>query len=131
MNDKKNKVNAYKKTDVITANRETILLMMYAGAIRFLKGAIEAADGNNLEEKSRLINRTQEIITELRATLNFEAGGDIAGTLETLYTFISQRLMKSLSEKSTEPLKEALGILTTLNSAWEEAINNLRKGKSV
>jgi flagellar secretion chaperone FliS len=127
MDPKKQKFETYRKTEVLTANRETLLLMMYAGAIRFLKGAITAAEKNDLPEKNRLVMRTQQIISELRATLNFEAGKDIALRLETLYGFITRQLMQATSDKTVEPLKESLEILNTLHTAWEEAIASLKK----
>lgn len=128
MNQKK--LDAYRTTDVMTANRETILLMMYAGAMRFLRQAIEAADGARWAEMSQLVGRTQEIVNELRSTLNFEVGGEIAQNLEMLYAFITQRLIQGNLEKKTEPLKDALGILETLNVAWEQAIASLRKERA-
>lgn len=126
----KNPVDAYRRTDVMTANRETILLMMYAGAIRFLKQAIAAAEKNDVTEKARMVSKTQDIVNELRATLNFEVGGDIARNLEMLYGFITDRLMQANIEKKIEYLHEALGILVTLNDAWEGAVANLRKEKN-
>jgi len=120
-------LSAYRKTDIMTANKETILLMMYAGALRFLKQGIEAAENNNIEEKARMVGKTQEIITELRSTLNFEAGGELANQLEALYIFIGQRLAHGLVEGKTEYLREALKLLNTLNDAWEQAAESLKK----
>lgn len=123
-------IEAYKKTDVMTANRETILLMMYAGALRFLKKAIEASEKDDIAEKGKYIRKTQDIVNELRATLNFEVGGDLATSLDSLYAYISDRLLQANLQKKTEFLTEALALLTTLSAAWEEAINTLRKEKS-
>lgn len=123
-------LEAYRKTDIMTANRETILLMMYGGAIRFIKAAIDASEKKNIEEKCRMIGKVQGIITELRSTLNFEVGGEIAHTLENLYGFISQRLILATSAETTDPLKEALGIITTLNEGWEAAVESLRKERA-
>jgi flagellar protein FliS len=122
-------VDIYRKTEVMTANRETILLMMYAGAIRFLKQAIEAEERSDVAERGRLVGRTQEIVNELRSTLNFEVGGEIATQLDQLYIFVTDRLIQGNIEKNVTPLKEALSVLSTLNSAWEEAIAALKKGK--
>lgn len=122
-------IEAYKKTDVMTANRETILLMMYAGAIRFLKKAIEASETKNIEEKAKYIHKTQDIVNELRATLNFEVGGDLAQSLDSLYAYIMDRLLQGNLQKNTELLTEALNLLITLSAAWEEAIASLRKEK--
>ena len=101
--------------------------MMYAGAIRFLKQAIEACEKNNYAEMARMIVKTQDIINELRSTLNFEVGGEIAHHLEMLYAFITQRLIRGNIEKKPAPLKEACGILENLNGAWEQAIESLKR----
>lgn len=122
--------DAYKKTDVMTANRETILLMMYAGAIRFLKKAIEASQAENVNEKGKYIRKTLDIINELRATLNFEVGGELAQSLDSLYVYITDRLLQANLQRNSDFLNEALGLLTTLNLAWEEAIGNIRKEKA-
>lgn len=126
----KSGADAYKKTDVMTANRETILLMMYAGAIRFLKKAIEAHEKNEVAEKLTAIQRTQDIINELRATLNFEVGGEIATSLSSLYDFVLDRLIQATIEKKVEHLQEALSILNTLNTAWEEAVATVRRERA-
>ena len=122
-------IDCYRKTDVLTANRETILLMMYAGAIRFLKQAIEAFEKGALSDWMKAVGRTQEIVNELRSSLNFEQGQEIARNLEALYEFITQRLITASMEKKVEPLKEAVRILETLNSAWEEAVAILKREK--
>lgn len=117
----------YRKTNVTTASRETILLMMYEGAIRFLKQGMEALQKENYSEMSKVLTRTQEIISELRATLNFEVGGELAVNLEKLYLFITQKLIQGNLEKSLGPLGEALQVLENLHSTWQEAIENLKK----
>jgi flagellar secretion chaperone FliS len=122
-------IEAYRKTDVMTANRETILLMMYAGAIRFLKQAIEAKESHQVAERVRLVTKTQEIITELRSTLNFELGGELAHTLDALYAYLAKRLTQGTLENNPEHLQEVLNHLSSLNEAWEQAILTLKKEK--
>lgn len=131
MNDhsKKNQhagIQTYQKTDVLTANRETILLMLYAGAIRFLRRAIEAAKTGSRSQKCESLTRAQRIVSELRSTLNFDAGGDLVLRLESLYSFISRRLIDGVTDSDTRGLEEALNLLVDLNGAWEQAIAQLR-----
>jgi flagellar protein FliS len=123
-------ISNYRKTEVLTANRETLLLMLYAGAIRFLGQAIQAAEKGDAHEKLRLIGRTQEIVNELRATLDFKAGGEIATSLDALYAFVTGRLTEGGVKGDTQGLKEALDVLNTLNDAWELAIQQLRAAAS-
>ena len=114
----------------MTANRETILLMMYGGAMRFLKQGIEAGEAQDFILMNRMVTKAQEIVNELRSTLNFEVGGDIAKNLESLYAFITERMLQGCLDRQVKPLTEALGIIQTLNEAWEQAIASLRKERS-
>lgn len=125
----KKTLNAYRSTEVLTANKEAILLMLYEGAIRFLKQAIEAVNRNDIQEKSRLIGRTQDIINELRATLNHKQGGELAGSLDSLYGFITDRLIEASKDNRTEKLIEAFSVLTTLHEAWQQAIASVKNEK--
>ncbi|NBX77029.1 MAG: flagellar export chaperone FliS [Proteobacteria bacterium] len=127
MQNKKTPFGAYTKTGVITASREKILIMLYDGAIRFLKMAITANDAKNLPEKNLYVGKTMDIVNELRASLNHKEGEDIAANLEGLYDFIQDRLLKGSMGNDPSHLSEALGILTTLRSAWDQAIQSLKQ----
>ncbi|MBI3295514.1 MAG: flagellar export chaperone FliS [Deltaproteobacteria bacterium] len=125
----KSGINSYQKTDVLTANRETILLMLYSGAVRFLKLGIAGAEKNDRSMKCENITKAQRIVSELRATLNYEAGGEIAKGLESLYSFVTRRLVEGVMTEDTQGLQEALKILEDLASTWEQAINKLKSGE--
>jgi flagellar secretion chaperone FliS len=132
MSDPKRKtgVEAYRQSEVLTANKETVLLLLYEGAIRFLKQAIAAIEKKQVSEKVKYILKTHEIVSELRAGLNFKIGGDVATNLERLYDYIADRLVQGNMSNDTKPLNEALSVLTTLHEAWEIAIASLRKEKA-
>lgn len=123
-------MDAYRKTDVITANKETILLMMYSGAIRFLKRAIEANAKADIEQKTKYVTKAQQIITELRSTINFDLDKSFSETLDNLYRYMEQRLTSGTLENKPENYTEVLELLKTLNESWEQAIENLRKERS-
>lgn len=127
MQDKKNPFGAYKKTGVMTANKETILIMLYDGAIRFLKLAISATETKNLKDKNMFMGKTMDIVNELRASLNHKASEEVASNLEALYEFIQERLLRGSVENDPKPLNEALGILTTLRDAWDAAVQTLKQ----
>jgi flagellar secretion chaperone FliS len=129
MKPKPNAIDSYRKTEVLTANRETVLLMLYAGAIRFIKTAIGAAEKKDLAVRNEQTLKAQNIVNELRAVLDFKIGGEIALELERLYSYVSSRLVSATIENNADHLKDALRVLETLNSAWEEAIASLKKQK--
>ena len=124
-------LKSYRTTEIMTANKEAILLLLYEGLIRFLKQAVTAIDRKDTVEKSRLIGRGQDIVNELRATLNRKQGGDLAVSLDSLYGFVTDRLILANKDNDTEKLNEAINILTTLHEAWQQAINSTKTDKEV
>lgn len=123
-------LQSYRNTEILTANKESVLLLLYEGGIRFLKQAIQAVEQKDIPEKARLIGRVQDIINELRATLNHKEGGELASSLDSLYLFITDRLVSGNKENDPEKLKEALGILSTLHEAWAKAISSLKNSNN-
>jgi flagellar protein FliS len=121
-----NPLQAYKKTAVSTANRETLLIMLYEGAIRFLKTAVEAIHAKDLPQKGISIGKAHDIINELSNTLNFEAGGSIAVELERLYNFMVEQMVKANLENTVEPLETTIKLLENLLIGWRGAISQLQ-----
>ena len=119
-------LQSYRNTEILTANKEAILLLLYEGCIRFLKQAIQAMEKKDISEKARLIGRVQDIINELRATLNHKETGELATSIDALYVFISDRLVAGNQDNDPEKLREALGILITLHEAWQQAVSSLK-----
>lgn len=119
-------LQSYRSTEILTASKESVLILLYEGGIRFLKQAIEAVERKDTTEKARLIGRVQDIVNDLQATLNHKEGGDLAASLNALYLFISDRLIAGNQDNDAEKLQEALAIFTTLLEAWRQALASLK-----
>jgi flagellar protein FliS len=117
----------YKQTSVQSASREKILLLLYEGAIRYMKQALIAIDNKDIAGRGTNIGRAFDIVNELNNTLNHEAGPDIAMNLEQLYMFISEQLTKANATGQKKPLEDGLKIMETLYSGWVEAIEKLKR----
>lgn len=127
----KSAAQKYKQTSVQSASKEKILLMLYEGAIRFIKQAMVAIDKKDIADRGMNIGRAFDIINELNNTLNHEAGGEIASNLEQLYMFISEQLTKANATGQKKPLEDALKVLETLYSGWVEAIEKLKREENL
>lgn len=120
-------LGAYKKTSVNTASKEQILLMLYQAAINNCKKAIEAIEKNEIAKKGEYIGKMQDIIIELNNSLDFEAGGDLANELSSLYDYILFSSSQANIKFDSEGLKGCLKVITTLYDGWREAISSLKK----
>lgn len=119
--------NKYKKTSVLSASREQILLMLYEGAIKFTKLAIQAAEQKKIADRGQNIIRAFDIIVELNATLDHKVGGELAGQLEGLYVYMMDQYTKANIKGDAEPLRDNLKVLENLYDGWKQAIDKMKK----
>ncbi|MGZ3743978.1 MAG: flagellar export chaperone FliS [Pseudobdellovibrionaceae bacterium] len=126
----KNAYQKYKTQSIQTASKEKLLLMLYEGAIRFIKQAIKATEEKNIAERGYNIGKAFDIIMELNNTLDHKVGGDIAMNLEQLYMFIMEQFTKANITGNAEPLQASLKILENLYAGWVQAIEKLKKDET-
>lgn len=114
--------NQYRKTQVATVDRGRLIVLLYEGAISFLIKAKACLHEGDIPGSASLINRAQDIIDELNASLNLEQGGDIAFNLRRLYLFMGDQLVRAKIKADTGPMEEVIRMLVSLNDAWREAV---------
>jgi flagellar secretion chaperone FliS len=92
--------------------------MLMDGALQRLAAARGAIEHGAMDSKGRLIHRVVDIIDELRASLNLEAGGGIAANMADLYDYCGRLLLRANLENRTELLDEVAHLLREIRSAW-------------
>ena len=120
-------IDAYKKNHVYTVDRGSILLMLYQGAIDFVKCAKEHLEKGEMAEKGAYLSKAHAIITEFLCSLNVDVGGDVARNLEKLYRFMLDQLMEAHLGNDSKPLDTVIHLLSTLKVGWEGAVAQVRK----
>jgi flagellar secretion chaperone FliS len=115
--------NAYAKVGVETgvsgASPHQLIIMLYDGALVAVTSALHHMKTGNIPEKGQSISKAIMIIDGgLRASLNKEVGGQIALNLESLYEYMSNRLLTANMKNQPEVLEEVHRLLTDLKEAW-------------
>lgn len=128
MSPAKDKTREYLRTQIQTASREQLVLMLYDGAIRFTAQARERLAGGDFEGAHHLLIRAQNIVLELLFALDRKAGGAVADNLASLYTYCYHRLIEANIHRSSEKIDECAGILQGLRDAWARAVASLKQG---
>lgn len=123
---KNNVYQKYKATAIQSASREKLLLMLYEGAIKYMKKAIAACEERNIAERGLNIGKAYDIVMELNNTLDHRVGGEISKSLEQLYMFVTDNLTKANVTGQAEPLKHALKVMETLYDGWQQAVAKLK-----
>jgi len=117
----------YQSQAVLTASPGQLVLMLYDGALRFLGHAIDGLKApEEAPRRIEIINtnliKAQNILAELQATLNHEAGGDYAANLDRLYDYYIRRLAEANMKKKVEPAIEVEGLVRQLRDGWSEML---------
>ncbi len=114
-------MNQYQNNQILTASPEQVLIILYDGAIRFVRQAQQAIEEKNVPARTRSIGKAVAIITEFSNTLDYEIGGEIAVDLGRLYDFMVRELAAANARGDAEKLKPVENILLELREAWVEA----------
>ncbi len=128
-----NRLNAYKETHIKTASGGKLIILIYDEAVRQLDYAIEILESGvpRLDSVSNAIIKTQDLITELMVSLDFEKGGEIAGNLFSLYMFFNKQLMEANVKKDADILKRIHTYVSDLRDAWHQVVTKTPvKGKA-
>ena len=111
-------ISLYQDYATTTQSRGRLVAMLYKGCIKFMKLAIEQIEANNNEAKGRYINKAQDIITELNAVLDIDAGGSIAANLRRLYLYMNKRLSEANIRRDPKIIREVIELMEELNKGW-------------
>ena len=111
-----------------TAPKTLQVVMLYDGAMRFLKQALAAIAENRIEDRFRLLARASEIMTGLQNSIDFEAGGEVAKVLHNFYVTMSMRILSvNFNARDAKSLCEGIiGEIKQMRDVWEEIDRNLR-----
>jgi flagellar protein FliS len=117
---------AYQTNSVFTASPEQLVVMLYDGALRFSRRALGAWEANDRAAATTAVGRVTAIVNELNATLDMDAGGEIAENLRSIYLFVTRHLLNSVAENDPQKLREAMNMLMDLREAFAEASKGAR-----
>lgn len=115
-----NPYQTYQQNSVNTASPGELTLMLYNGCLKFINLAKEALKEKNIQEKNINIQKAQNIITELMATLDPKY--EIANQMMSLYDFIRRKLIEANVKNSIESLEEAESLVVEFRDTWKEVI---------
>ena len=111
----------YKKQEVEGATRGKIVILLFEGAIRFLRKASKAIDEKNIQDSHNNIIKAENILYELMSTLNMDAG-EIASNLMRLYDFMIWQLIEANRDKDKNKVESVIELLLPLCDAWKQIV---------
>jgi flagellar protein FliS len=118
---------SYKQNQVETASPEELTLMLYNGAITFVKRAKQAIGNKDFNQAHQYNIRVQDIVDELIITLDRKY--PISEQLLSLYDYLKRRLVEANIAKDVSILEEVEGFFVEFRDTWKQAMALARSQK--
>ncbi len=111
------KVNTHSGVD--NASPHKLIQMLMDGALTRLHVARGMMQQRQLAAKGENISRAISIIGGLQASLNMEAGGEIAQNLFSLYDYMTRRLFEANKNNDIQAVEEVIALMKQVKEGWD------------
>lgn len=113
-----NALSAYGKVANAETNPIQQIVMLYDGAIKFIRLAAADIETRDLVAKAEHTNRALDIIHYLQSILDFERGGEVAPVLNTLYSCVNAELLQASARLDAEKMRRTAELLVPVRDSW-------------
>jgi flagellar protein FliS len=112
------------ESHVSNADPHQLILMLFDGALLAINTSAIAMERGDIDSRVKNISKAIEIITlGLKASLDAQAGGELAERLGALYDYMCSRLLHANAFSTDAPLTEVSSLLRDLRDAWTQIAN--------
>ncbi|WP_394121084.1 flagellar export chaperone FliS [Planococcus donghaensis] len=120
-----NPYQAYQQNSAMTASPQELTLMLYNGSLKFMKLAKRAMADKKFEEKNTNIIKAQNIVQELRVTLNLDI--EMSVSLGQMYEYMYNRLLEANMKNDLTALEEVETLMIDMRNTWKQAMALAKK----
>jgi len=111
---------AYQMNSVQTATPGNLVVMLYDGAIRFIKAGIDGIERHDYSAANTNLKKSQSVVHELIASLNQDI--PMSKDLVRLYEYFLHCLIQANIRKDAKPAAEVLEHMQELREAWKQIL---------
>ena len=115
----------YLLTQVKTATPQKLQLLLIDTALRSANRARQYWQQGRNDLAVRALLNAQEVVAQMLAAIDREAGGDLAQRVSALYTFIYRSLVKAGHRHEEKSLADAIRILEIERETWRQVCDKL------
>ena len=119
---------------IAEASPHRLIQMLLDGALEKISTAKGHMERKEFADKAKHVSWAISIVGGLRASLNLEAGGEVAQNLDALYDYMDRRLMEANLKNDSSILDEISSLLATIKEGWDaipEEFRNAKPGATV
>jgi len=113
-------VDGYQSRVLEGASGVELTVALYDGVIRFMYGAIEGVERDDVSQRRAAVKRAMDIVIYLQATLKADIGGKTAETLSEFYAAMFALMLQGSQANSREKFQQVIANVRTVRDAWKQ-----------
>jgi len=117
------------RSQIEGASPERLIQLMLEGALDRVALARGAMENGETAAKGERIGKAISLVEGLRASLDHERGGELAGNLDALYEYASRRLLEANLRNDVAILDEVSNLLREIKQAWDRLVGTPEAGR--
>lgn len=118
MSAKANALASYGKIANAESDPLQQIVMLYEGAIKFLRLTAQNIESGDLVAKAAHTNRALDIVIYLQSILDLKRGGDVALALDKLYSNVTAIILRASARLDSAGMLSAANLLSPVLEAW-------------
>jgi flagellar protein FliS len=118
----------YRNAELESASPGQLVVMLFDKILLTLRRACVAIEARKIEERVELLLKANEMISELRASLDFEQGGAISQNLDALYGFSLRQLFEASRTGDVAKIDGVVRVMSELRDAFAQVVAGLGTG---
>ncbi len=107
------------ETRVSSSDPHNLVTMLFDGLLEKLARAGGAISRGNVAEKGEALSASIKIIDGLRASLDYEKGGEIAANLGAMYDYMERRLLEANTQSDAAIVTEVVSLVKQVKDGWD------------
>jgi flagellar secretion chaperone FliS len=117
-----NTARRYQQVQATTATPGELLLALYDGLFRFLRGAKLCFENGQPGKARELLSKAHSILGEFYISLDYSQAPELCSQLESIYGYCMGTILQVNLKNDPALIDDVLRVLTPLKEAWTEAV---------
>ena len=112
--------NAVSSTANETRDPHELVKLLFIGLTDRIAIARAALAKGDREARASAVTKAQKILFGLRDSLDFDAGGELASNLDSLYEYSIRLLTRAHAREDDKIFSEVMDLMVGIRDAWQE-----------
>jgi flagellar protein FliS len=112
--------NAVSSTANETRDPHELVKLLFIGLTDRIAMARAALAKGDREARASAVTKSQKILFGLRDSLDFDAGGELASNLDSLYEYSIRQLTRAHAREDDKIFSEVMDLMVGIRDAWQE-----------